>query len=153
MGRQGMELEEVRKAILKDYQDILLAIDRNKMMESARLYEGHIIARFMNWFFPVRAITLGTRIFTTKADEEISASTITHQMIHMDQQRELGLFGFMVRYIGYYLVGLCKTRSHYDAYLLIPFEQEAYKHQANRAYIFTREPGSWRIYGANKHNN
>ena len=66
-----------------------------------------------------------------------------HERIHWVQWVELFVVGFLAVYVSTYLWGLAKHRNHRDAYLSIPLEREAYKHQANLAYLKTRRWYAW----------
>lgn len=50
---------------------------------------------------------------------------LAHELVHVHQWRELGVVGFLARYLRAYLSGLVRLRSHRAAYLAIPAEVEA----------------------------
>lgn len=48
-----------------------------------------------------------------------------HEWVHVDQIRKTGFFRFYISYFLYYLASRVEGYNHYDAYMLIPYEQEA----------------------------
>jgi hypothetical protein len=50
---------------------------------------------------------------------------LAHELVHAAQWAELGLVRFAWRYVTAYARNLRRLRSHEQAYLAIPFEQEA----------------------------
>lgn len=71
---------------------------------------------------------------------------VVHERIHLQQQGELLVFPFFLLYLLEYLVNLVKYQSHYKAYFMISFEQEAYLNDKNKFYLEIRKPYSWRKY-------
>jgi len=59
--------------------------------------------------------------------------TRRHEFIHVEQIKRVGLVRFYVSYLFYYLRGRVKGLGHYDAYMAIPWEVEAYRRQ-NETY-------------------
>lgn len=82
------------------------------------------------------AINLFGIIFSV---EDLSAVELNHERIHTAQQRELLFIGFYIWYIAEWLCLLIKYRNGLKAYYNIRFEQEAYKHQADLAYLKKRK--------------
>lgn len=77
------------------------------------------------------AIVLGTFCFF-KEDKNNSIeqkSIIVHELVHQEQMKKFGLFGFYLIYIHDYLINLIKYKNHEKAYYNIPFEMEAYRVQ------------------------
>lgn len=72
-------------------------------------------------------IVLGRSIFFKRRSPP--KYLINHELIHQEQMDRHGVIFFYLIYIKDYLKNLCKYRSHKRAYLLIPFEIEAYKNQ------------------------
>ena len=50
---------------------------------------------------------------------------LRHELEHVRQWRERGVTGFVVRYLGAYLLWRWRGYSHWGAYRRIPFEVEA----------------------------
>lgn len=50
---------------------------------------------------------------------------LRHELEHVRQWREQGVAGFLVRYLGTYLLWRWRGYSHWAAYRRIPFEIEA----------------------------
>jgi len=53
------------------------------------------------------------------------AHLMRHEQEHLRQWSELGVVGFLTRYLGAYLRGRAHGYGHEDAYRLIPLEVEA----------------------------
>ena len=70
------------------------------------------------------AITLGRTIIVRPGAEE-SPYVMRHEMVHVRQWRRHRLPGFLVRYVGWYLVWRLRRKGHHGAYLRIPLEVEA----------------------------
>lgn len=69
-------------------------------------------------------ITLG-RLVIVRHGHERSEYLIRHELVHVRQWRRFGVVGFLVRYVGAYLLGRLRRRGHHGAYLRIPLEVEA----------------------------
>lgn len=99
--------------------------------------------KFLNRF-GINAIVLYP--FVIFADKYPSAYIINHENIHLAQIRELGCFRFYYSYIAQYIRFRRFGKNHDSAYRLISFEQEAFLHQHNLAYLSGgREKGSDKI--------
>lgn len=89
--------------------------------------------------FPPRrrfyAINLCGLVF---ANRPLSATELNHERIHTAQQRELMFVGFFVWYVVEWLVLCVTTRSAMAAYRAVRFEREAYRHEADPAYLTRR---------------
>ena len=68
------------------------------------------------------AITLWPFIISR---EEMSEDVLTHEIIHIAQQKELLVLFFYLLYGWDYLIGVVKYRDKEKAYYQIRFEQEA----------------------------
>lgn len=77
------------------------------------------------------ATTLGSLVLVRRdrADDRV---LLTHELVHVRQWRQLGLFGFLGRYLGAYLRWRLRGYPHWAAYRRIPIEIEA-EWQARRA--------------------
>lgn len=70
------------------------------------------------------AITLGPVIAVRRRfldDERL----LRHELVHVRQWRNLGIAGFLVRYVGAYLRWRLRGYGHWAAYRRIPLEIEA----------------------------
>ncbi len=70
------------------------------------------------------AITIGPLVSLRRraaGDERL----LRHELVHVEQWRRHGLAGFLVRYLGAYVVWRLRGHAHWDAYRRIPFEVEA----------------------------
>jgi hypothetical protein len=70
------------------------------------------------------AITLG-RFVIVRSGHATSPYLIRHEVVHVRQWRRYGVFGFLRRYLGAYVVWRLRRKGHRGAYLRIPFEVEA----------------------------
>lgn len=102
------------------------------------------ITKALSIFIDVGAITIFPFIIIrSDYDNEI---TLNHEMIHIEQQRELWVIPFYLLYIFYWIKGKVKGLSNDQAYFSIPFEKEAYSKQYDKKYIEMREKHSWKKY-------
>ena len=69
----------------------------------------------------------------------LNAAELNHEQIHAAQQRELLYIPFFIWYVIEWLVLLVKYRDSMQAYRHIRFEQEAYRHQYDLAYLSRRK--------------
>lgn len=77
------------------------------------------------WLAPgASAMTLGRWILIRRGREHDEA-LLAHELVHVRQWRELGGYPFLREYFGSYLRGRRSGFNHREAYLAIPFEQEA----------------------------
>ncbi len=68
------------------------------------------------------------------------AQIMNHERIHVRQVLELCILPFYVLYIVEFLVRRCFSKSRYEAYRKISFEQEAYSNHHNLKYLKSRRP-------------
>ena len=61
--------------------------------------------------------------------------TLFHEKIHLRQQLELLIVVFYIIYVIEYLIGRAKGYSHFQAYMNISFEREAYANEKNSNYL------------------
>lgn len=64
-------------------------------------------------------------------------TTVNHESIHIQQQKELLLIGFIFLYILFLIK---------NEYWNNPFEMEAYANEKNKKYLSTREAFAWVKY-------
>jgi len=81
------------------------------------------------WGKGIHAMTLRNRIYIDPGLLIDSLSTsgglLVHELVHVRQWHDLGVLGFLRRYLGDYLRGRFKGIGHRQAYLDIGLEQEA----------------------------
>ena len=112
-------------------------------------YKGYDIYNIMKGnfnisiFINISAITLFPFIISR---DEMADVTIRHEMIHIEQQRELLVIFFYILYVWYWLKGKIKGMTNDEAYMNIPFEQEAYRKMYEPNYLENREKHAWRKY-------
>lgn len=71
-------------------------------------------------------ITLGKYIFLSKKLEYDGKSLlIAHELVHVRQWHELGVIGFLWKYLSEFFKGLIKEKNWMKAYNKISLEQEA----------------------------
>ncbi len=89
----------------------------------------------------MEAITLYPFILYRAKQWETSPKTVCHELIHCAQINQLGVLRFYISYGLEYLKGRLKGMSHYDAYMNISFEKEAYSMQ----YSYNKSPSTMAI--------
>jgi hypothetical protein len=72
----------------------------------------------------VAGMTLGRWILVRRGHER-DIDLIGHELVHVEQWRQYGAFGFLRAYLGAYVQGRRAGLSHWAAYRAIPFEAEA----------------------------
>lgn len=102
-----------------------------------------IIRIIPNWF-PYKAITLAPFILHKRST--ISWRTRNHEYIHLRQQQECTLPGFLLVYLVEFLIRLGQYQSWDKAYRNISFEREAYAEDENRWYLSHRPAHAWRRF-------
>ena len=101
------------------------------------------LPKALSFFIDIYAITLYPFIIIKDKGNE---TTINHEKIHIEQQKELFIIGFYVLYVYYWLKGKVKGLSNDAAYMNIPFEQEAYRKMYDDEYLEKRKRHAWRQY-------
>ena len=94
----------------------------------------------------VNAMALWPFILVQNLETKESKVTIHHEKIHFRQQLEMLIIPFYFTYLIYYIYFRVKGSSHFQAYLLIPFEKEAYANDSDFKYPETRKWWAWRRY-------
>jgi len=114
----------------------------NLRLSTPWYFENSIIPKLLSKLAPIKigAITLGPFVFSTG---EMSDRTKNHEYIHWQQYIETGIIGFPILYLLYYLIGLLKYKSGSEAYMQIPFEQEAYENDNYQYYVLNRKRYNW----------
>ena len=98
---------------------------------------------YLSLFIKISAITLFPFIISR---DKMSDLTIRQELIHIEQQKELIVIFFYILYILYWLKGKVQGMSNDDAYMNIPFEQEAYRKMYDENYLKRRKRHAWRKY-------
>ena len=101
------------------------------------------IPKYLSIFINISAITLFPFIISRDKMDDI---TIRQEMIHIEQQRELLVIFFYILYVWYWLKGKVKGMTNDEAYMNIPFEQEAYHKMYDKDYQVKRERHAWLEY-------
>lgn len=98
---------------------------------------------YLSVFINISAITLFPFIISREKMDDV---TIRHEMIHIEQQKELLVVFFYVLYVWYWLKGKVKGMTNDKAYMHIPFEKEAYRKMYDDKYLEKRKSYAWRQY-------
>ncbi len=81
------------------------------------------------WGPGIQAMTVSRWIFVDpralNGDRARLSLLIIHELVHVRQWSDLGVLGFLGRYLGDYLRGRRDGLSHRDSYMAIPLEVEA----------------------------
>lgn len=91
----------------------------------------------------VNAMAIWPFILVRNREVRESKVIIHHEKIHFYQQVELLLIFFYILYGLFYLVYRLKGYNHFNAYMNIPFEREAYHEESNLDYLKTRKIWNW----------
>lgn len=113
-----------------------------------KLIKAPLLVKIITFGFAT-AITLYPFIFISKNEKEYGSRfkiLLNHEKIHIEQQKELYIFGFYFLYLFFYFINLIKTKKHYVAYNSIPFERESFCNENNLKYLSERKKNSWKKY-------
>ncbi len=88
----------------------------------ARLYSVRV--QRVVWLPGADAMALGTLVLVV-SDMRVPSKLMAHEIVHVRQWGEMGVWLFLRRYLGNYLFGLSLFKSHRKAYLAIPAEVDA----------------------------
>ena len=107
--------------------------------------ENSRIPIWLSYLAPINigAITLGPVVISR---DKMSEQTKRHETIHWQQYIELGIIGFPILYFLFWLIALIKYRDGKVAYMMIPFEQEAYDNDEDYVYLLNRKRYRWWSY-------
>jgi len=72
----------------------------------------------------VSGMTLG-RYVLLRRDRTADVGLLAHELVHVQQWREMGALRFLGRYLGDYLRGRLRGLGHWDAYRAISLEADA----------------------------
>ena len=86
----------------------------------------------------------GVSMFHTDTPDK---KTYNHEMIHLEQWKEVGWIKFLKQYFKEYKQNKIRYNGNKDmAYRMISFEREAYANARNQHYLKTRETNAWKKY-------
>ncbi len=92
---------------------------------------------------PASGMALFPFILVKNGHLKTDRSLINHERIHLRQQLELLIIPFYLLYLLHYLINLIRYRNHYQAYLHICFEREAFAKELDFDYLNKRKLYSW----------
>ncbi len=94
----------------------------------------------------VSGMTLYPIIFLRSKELKSDIRIMNHERIHIRQQIEMFIIPFYLIYLIEYLFGLIKHKNHFEAYLNISFEREAFMNHGNLEYLKVRKFWEWTRY-------
>lgn len=97
------------------------------------VFKGIIIRVSFLW---VEGIALFPFVLTKH--KKPSRQLLNHEVIHLQQQLEMGFILFYLWYLTEYLIRYASGRKSYAAYRAISFEREAYQNEADPGYLLRR---------------
>jgi hypothetical protein len=71
--------------------------------------------------------------------ENHNIETLNHESIHIEQQKELFLIGFLIWYLFSFIYQFLNRFNYHDSYKNIIFEREAYGEENNLGYLNKRK--------------
>ena len=81
-----------------------------------------------------------------RSEADCTECNLQHERIHLAQQREMLLIGFLIWYGIEYLVRRLQYDSWFEAYRHISFEREAYENDTKARYLETRRLYAWSLF-------
>jgi len=118
-----------------------------KRLKNGIVIEDSPIPKMLSIFISITAITLWPFIIIKEKGHE---RLITHERIHIHQQRELLIIPFYFLYVLFWIKNIYKFWGEENlsqkAYEWIPFEREAYSNDHDITYPLRREKFSWKNY-------
>ncbi len=105
------------------------------------------LLKFLAWFMgfsqTARGLAFGGIFFIARSKEDLVPWLITHETIHLKQQRDLLAVGALLLHVIETLIAIFILRlSWHEAYLWCSHEQEAYRNQNDPEYLKNRKPFS-----------
>ena len=94
----------------------------------------------------VSGMTIFPIIFLRSKELKNDIRVMNHERIHIRQQIEMLVIPFYIIYLIEYLIGRLKYKNHFEAYLNISFEREAFINDRNLAYLKVRKFWEWARY-------
>lgn len=80
----------------------------------------------------VRNVVFASRAALQRIEAGDALVLLSHEAVHVEQWREHGTVGFLVRYLGDYIRGRAVGLPHHVAYRAIRFEREAVERSERR---------------------
>ena len=114
------------------------------MLKNPYLITSSVVPKLMSVFINVSAIAIFPFVFFR--EELPSKETISHELVHFKQQKELFVILFYLIYVFDWIYGLIKYRDVKKAYYRIRFEQEANEANENTFYCIGRKNYAWLNY-------
>jgi hypothetical protein len=96
------------------------------------------LVKFITFNF-ASAIAIYPFILLKSKDLLSNVYIINHEKIHLRQQLELLILPFYLIYFIEYLIGRIGGKNHFDAYMNISFEKEAFTNEKNLNYLKERK--------------
>ncbi len=106
-----------------------------------KVFNNSKLPKLLSIFIKIHAITIGPWIF---CKDEISESTLRHELVHVAQWKECLYIGFLPIYIMDWVKGILNKKSSRDAYLDIRMEREARLANYDEKYLQQRKDFAWR---------
>ncbi len=120
-----------------------------KYIRKAYLYTViRIMILVFKHIFPRNYVGLALWPFIVVKDPELKndRSLMNHERIHLRQQLEMLIVLFYLWYFVEWCYYFLLYGDRYQAYKMISFEREAYRHEANYDYLRTRKPWAFLSY-------
>lgn len=95
---------------------------------------------------PATAMAIYPFLLLKNKTLKVNAVVLNHEKIHFRQQLELLVLPFYLLYLTHYLVNRLKKQNHYNAYMNIAFEKEAYLNEQDLTYNKNRKWFAWLKY-------
>jgi len=95
------------------------------------------LIKLLTWNF-ASAMAIYPFILIKNQNQKKQTTIINHELIHLQQQKELFILPFYFLYIIEYSLLFIFYLSHHKAYKNISFEKEAYQHEKDLNYLKTR---------------
>ena len=99
-----------------------------------------VFTKLVSIFIDVYAIALFPFIVSKERMDEV---TLNHEKIHIEQQKELLVIFFYLLYVYYFIENYYFFRDTHTAYMMIPFEREAYEYDSDLSYLSKRKRFRW----------
>jgi hypothetical protein len=120
----AIEALEAADLTARQLAQVAPAVDPERLLvREARPWFERIVLRGVEAMALPYVVYVRPRTYTRPRSE--IARLVIHEMIHVNQWREEGYLRFARRYLGDYLRGRLRGKSHRDAYLAIGYEVEA----------------------------
>ena len=88
--------------------------------------------KYNHWLPPLlgaNAVTLVNTIYYAMPQSQVRAKLRRHEMVHIEQFKKLGAIMFFALYFYEYFKGRLQGMKHWEAYMNISLEKEAYRRE------------------------